>query len=103
MKTNNSVTSCKSEEGITVGLIDSIINSLRLLRKRSLKGDAIKEALIDFRCDKDLEYLLNKSSAHCNINTGFKVKDVVIRNTGRTVQVRKHYTKYSQPTTNQPI
>ena len=47
------VTSCRSEEGITVGLVDTIINSARLLSNRNL-GGAAAEALRDMRSDSDV-------------------------------------------------
>ena len=45
-------TDCRSEEGITVGLIDGIINSARLLKGRTITG-AVREALDDLRSDED--------------------------------------------------
>lgn len=46
-------TDCKTETGITVGLIDGIINSFRLLNGRDFKPKAVKEAMKDFYHDKD--------------------------------------------------
>lgn len=53
-KTIISSTDCRSEEGITVGLIDSIITACRILSKRQLRGHAITEALNDMRADRDV-------------------------------------------------
>lgn len=50
-------TNCRSQVGITVGLIDTIINSARLLVGRDLSGEA-SEALKDLRCDEDVLALL---------------------------------------------
>lgn len=48
-------TDCRSDEGITVGLIDTIINSCRLLKQRSWSGTAILEALKDMAQDEDVK------------------------------------------------
>lgn len=46
---------CRSEEGITIGLIDSIISICRILARRDLEQtDNIKEALIDLAHDEDV-------------------------------------------------
>ena len=50
---------CRSEDGITIGLIDTIINSARLLRDRKLDSKDVLEALKDLDCDEDLEYVLH--------------------------------------------
>ncbi len=52
-------TDCRSEEGVTVGLIDAIIAIVRVLAKRDLSGDtAVSEALKDLRSDQDLKSIL---------------------------------------------
>ncbi len=38
-------TDCRSEEGITVGLVDALISILRVLAKRDLTTPAVREAL----------------------------------------------------------
>lgn len=51
------VVDCRTEEGITIGLIDSIISISRVLNKRLQNKDQseqINEALKDLRADKDL-------------------------------------------------
>lgn len=53
------VSDCRSEEGITIGLIDTIINSSRILAKRPLDSDYIKSALKDLSQDEDLKFILN--------------------------------------------
>ena len=50
---------CRTELGITIGLIDSIITIGRILRKRNLTNYQIKEALKDLQSDEDINYLLN--------------------------------------------
>lgn len=51
-------TDCRSEEGITVGLVDALITLLRILRHRDLSPEAVQEALADLAADEDLLYLI---------------------------------------------
>lgn len=51
-------TDCRSEEGITVGLIDAIISVARVVSKRDLSPPAVKEALRDFLADPDVMRLI---------------------------------------------
>jgi len=51
--------SCRSEEGITVGIIDSMITNLRLIKSRDLSPKSVQEALLDIGDDPDLEFLLD--------------------------------------------
>ncbi len=51
--------SCRSDEGVTVGIVDAIITSLRLLKTRNLKPQSIQEALLDIGDDPDFDYLLD--------------------------------------------
>lgn len=53
------MTDCRSEVGITVGLIDSIIFISRILRHRDLSNEEVIEALKDLSNDSDLKYILN--------------------------------------------
>ena len=50
-------TDCRSEDGITVGLIDSIITSCRVLSSRDLTCEAAVEALRDLRSDSDVSLI----------------------------------------------
>lgn len=50
---------CRTVEGITIGLIDSIITISRILAKRDLESENIKSALRDLCSDEDLKYILN--------------------------------------------
>lgn len=59
---NLSHTDCRSAEGITVGLIDSMITSARVLKGRSMAGRAISEALKDLRSDPDVLVLIKEQS-----------------------------------------
>lgn len=49
---------CRTEEGITIGLIDAIISISRILAKRDLTSENIKQVLLDLQCDEDLWKLL---------------------------------------------
>ena len=53
---------CRSEEGITVGLLDAMISIARVLAKRDLSDPATVEALKDLRADEDIARLLRASS-----------------------------------------
>lgn len=58
MKTS---TDCRSEVGVTVGLVDAIIVQARVLAERDLTDPAVQEALKDLREDEDLAQLLDGS------------------------------------------
>ena len=49
--------SCRSDEGVTVGLIDGIISIARVLARRDLTPPIVVEALADLREDEDLAVL----------------------------------------------
>ena len=56
----NSNTDCREEIGITVGLIDSLIDIARVLKPRlTNKNKNIKDALKDLRSDEDIKFILN--------------------------------------------
>jgi len=65
-KTSSTHTDCRSEVGITVGIIDSIITSARLLKNRDLTSIEVNEALLDLKADEDLRSILlnEKHSDH---------------------------------------
>lgn len=46
-------TDCRSDEGVTVGLLDSVITLCRVLRGRDIASDAVQEALKDLAQDED--------------------------------------------------
>lgn len=56
-----STTDCRSEIGITVGLVDSIISISRVLAKMDLEPEEVKEALKDLTTDEDLAKILGKA------------------------------------------
>lgn len=47
-------TDCRSEDGITVGLIDALISIARVLAPRDLQDPAVQEALKDLAQDEDI-------------------------------------------------
>ena len=57
-RTSTSKSDCRSPEGITVGLIDSIITAARVLSYRQFTHAAVLEALKDLREDSDVKRLL---------------------------------------------
>lgn len=67
----NAVIDCRSEEGITIGLIDGLMSTARVLRRRLENGDMtpnVVEALRDFQQDEDIRYVLS-----CVVATKYKV------------------------------
>lgn len=50
---------CRSETGITIGLIDAIISVARILARRDMNDPDIVEALKDIRSDEDVRKILN--------------------------------------------
>lgn len=61
-------TDCRTEEGITVGLIDSLISICRVLSKRDLAGHAAVEALRDFWPDPDVQKVILAASVSLYAN-----------------------------------
>lgn len=51
-------TDCRTEEGITVGLIDAIITIARVLRPLNMTPSVVQEALKDLAHDEDFNNLL---------------------------------------------
>lgn len=51
-------TDCRSEAGVTIGLVDGIIATCRVLVARDLSAPEMREALKDLRADEDLRTLL---------------------------------------------
>lgn len=56
---NESVTDCRSKEGITTGLIDGVIAAARVIRDSSISHPAIVEALRDIADDEDVAWLVS--------------------------------------------
>lgn len=57
------VQSCRSEEGITVGLVDALMSILRVLAPRNLSTKNVREALLDLRGDPDLGVVMAATGA----------------------------------------
>ncbi|MBX4189829.1 hypothetical protein KW791_00825 [Candidatus Parcubacteria bacterium] len=53
-------TDCRDEDGITVGLVDSIISIARILVKRDLASPAVSEALKDLQNDEDVSKVVGR-------------------------------------------
>lgn len=51
-------TNCRTEVGVTVGLIDSIITAARVLSAREKSSVEVQEALKDLRSDEDVVNLI---------------------------------------------
>lgn len=49
---------CRSELGVTIGLIDGLISICRVLARRDLTDPEVTEALADLRQDEDLAAVL---------------------------------------------
>lgn len=54
-------TDCRSDVGVTVGLIDGIIAMARVLRTKDQSSEEVQEALKDLRADEDVAALLGLS------------------------------------------
>lgn len=54
---------CKSEDGITIGLIDAILSILKVLAIRDLSPKSVKEALLDLADDTNLQNILKSFKA----------------------------------------
>jgi hypothetical protein len=76
----DSHTDCRSEDGITVGLIDSIISICRVLKDRNFDSKEISESLHDLRQDEDFNHLMYMAMA------AVKAKEKVSKK--RTTRVR---------------
>jgi hypothetical protein len=52
-------TDCRSDDGVTVGLIDALISVARVLKDRDLSSVEVQEALEDLRGDEDIRFILS--------------------------------------------
>lgn len=59
-ETNEIHTDCRTDDGITVSLIDAIITQCRVLKNRNLDSIEVKEAIQDLKNDEDLQFILNQ-------------------------------------------
>lgn len=51
---------CRTQDDITIGLIDGMIATYRILRDRDFSSHDVKEALKDLASDGDLEFILGR-------------------------------------------
>jgi hypothetical protein len=56
--TTTTTTCCRSETGVTVGLIDALISIARILAKRNLNDAGVIEALKDLQSDEDIAKII---------------------------------------------
>jgi hypothetical protein len=54
---------CRSDEGVTVGLIDAIISIARILVHRDVSPRVVKEALADLADDEDVAAVMFAAAA----------------------------------------
>lgn len=64
-------TDCRSEDGITVGLIDALISIFRILATRDLASYDVSEALDDLRTDTNAMQVI-PSMAGMVVNRGYR-------------------------------
>jgi hypothetical protein len=69
------VTDCRTYDGITVGLIDSLIFISRILRHRDLSSTDVKDSLADIANDDDLRFLLSMSIAQVSMDSQVTAQD----------------------------
>lgn len=65
-------TDCRSEEGVTIGLLDSIIFIARVLSKRDFESETIQSALRDFRNDEDVRKIMDSQFEFCKCGHDFE-------------------------------
>lgn len=59
-----STTDCRTDNGITVGLIDGLISIARILKDRLCDDPDVIAALKDLQDDEDIKAILNFKSKH---------------------------------------
>jgi hypothetical protein len=63
MARDDVTTDCRSEDGVTVGLVDATIAIARVLAPRDFAGAAAREALRDLGADEDFWTVLKAAAA----------------------------------------
>lgn len=74
---NISDSDCRTDEGITIGLIDGVIAICRVLRKRDLSSPNIQEALLDMSGDEDIAFVLaayNQVDSHTKRSSDMSIR-----------------------------
>lgn len=62
-------TDCRSEVGITVGIVDSMITMMRLIKNRSFESEEVAEALRDLLADEDFGDFLSRGQKRADKST----------------------------------
>lgn len=70
-----SITECDSEDGITIGLIDGIIATCRVLVKRDLSSEQVRNALADLKDTNAVNFLTDWF--HRDVETESKLNERV--------------------------
>ena len=63
---------CRSEVGVTIGLIDMMITAARVLASRDLSDANVIEALKDIRSDEDVRVVLTPSPTHISVESDWR-------------------------------
>lgn len=67
---SSTTTDCRSETGITVGLVDGLIAIARVLVHRPHWDQPVREALRDLAADEDVAWLLERGESATPATTG---------------------------------
>lgn len=73
----NTDSDCRTDEGITIGLIDGVIAICRVLRGRDLSSPNIQEALLDMSGDEDIAFVLaayNQVDSHTKRSSDMSIR-----------------------------
>lgn len=91
METKNSKSDSKTKDGITVGLIDSIITIAAVLAKRGDLHDqnsaAVREAMNDLKSDENVSWLLTAKTVEMRL-LDQKMVDLVVK-AGETLRLNE--------------
>lgn len=74
---------CKTEDGLTVGLIDSAIGSLNVAFRRDLEPESVKEALLDLRSTLRGRPYIHSFDVHVE---SLEERRLLLRNPERTAE-----------------
>lgn len=70
MSANHIHTDCRTDEGITVGLIEGLIAISRIVRQRGINTPAEQEAIKDLRVDEDVRWLTASDGESPSVGDG---------------------------------
>lgn len=71
-------TDCRTDDGITVGLIDSIIFISRVLSTRNFDSPPVREALLDLLSDRDLQAILKFAQQNVQSDESHALSDAQV-------------------------